>query len=481
MHAIILFTIASKSQSAGDSLFLDDMSFVRLQVSRLRSIAVWGVFLAEMGALVILISSLSPFLITYLVATRFISWLYRVLSLFLRLIWIRLKPRHRGTSKNARSQWGPAKDQSTLLPHFRAAPLINILPGLTQIKHLASELPPEGETRLKDATARLDASASEIRLASVLDVPHPSEGEASSSSSLRLELSVVSLDKKDDEPEFFVICHAPGESTTITVDQQRTEASHGLLGGNDTPVYIWAGEVCVNKHDPAECDSQSVLLPRIYQQAKKVIIWLGGPADNQARCLFAFIRVWSSTLVEWKEWTGSFKPALPLLIKLDEVMRTAWKTWDEPLVSTSLVNHAAPSPGAVTAAAAITDYDQTVRNGEAEIGLHVESGMTELSPITALLGIFGRLPYWAHPQGFRHSCDPKDCIILCDKQDIVVGLSEVSRVFLWISNFGRDLVADGQRPESISTEVWDVLNVLVVEIPNLPIFQYLVVEEDRLR
>lgn len=472
-------------------MFLDDMFFLRLQVSRLRSIAVWGVFLAEMGTLVILISSLSPFLITYLVATRFIPWLYRVLSLFLRLIWIRLKPRHRGTSKSARSQLGPAKDQSTLLPHFRAAPLINILPSLTQIEHLESELSPEGETQLKDATARLDASASEIRLASVLDVPHPSEGEASSSSSLRLELSVVSLDKEEDRTEFFAICHAPGESTTITVDQQRTEASqglidalitsHGLLGSNDTPVYIWAGEISVNKHDPAECDNQSVLLPRIYQQAKKVIIWLGGPADNQARCLFAFIRVWSSTLVEWKEWSGSLKPGLPLLRKLDEVMRTAWKTWDEPLVSTSTVNHAATSPGAVAAAAAITDHDQTVRNGEADIGHHVESGLTELSPITALLGIFGRLPYWAHPQGFRHSCDPKDCIILCDKQDIVVGLSEVSRVFLWISNFGRDLVADGQRPESISTEVWDVLNVLVVEIPNLPIFQYLVVEEDRLR
>ncbi|KAK1987312.1 hypothetical protein LZ30DRAFT_798880, partial [Colletotrichum cereale] len=332
---------------------------------------------------------------------------------------------------------------------------------------------------------------SEIRLASILDVWPASEGETSSSTSLDLELCKISLDNHEDRPEFLAICHAPGESTTITLDGQRKDVSvglfdalhnlHGRFGSKDKPVYLWASEICVNHQDPTEHASQSLLMPRIYQEAKKVVVWLGGPEGDRGRGLFAFVRVWSRTLMEWKEWTGSLKPHLPLLRKLEEVMRTAWKTWDENLVSMSAATHGSTSPGAAAVDPLHANHSQTAQNEERNNGNRVGRDVTELIPVTTLLEIFRGRAYWAQPDGFRHSCDPKDCIILCGKHDIVVGLSEISRVFLWIANFGRDLVADEQKPESLSVEVWDVLTALVVEIPNLADFQYLVIEEDRLR
>ncbi|CAH0044919.1 unnamed protein product [Clonostachys solani] len=47
----------------------------------------------------------------------------------------------------------------------------------------------------------------------------------------------------------------------------------------DKPRVLWADAVCINQADPIEKSSQVLLMPHIYSQASRVLVWLGAAVD----------------------------------------------------------------------------------------------------------------------------------------------------------------------------------------------------------
>lgn len=387
---------------------------------------------------------------------------------------------------HASTNFAPKADIPSLTSHperrlMKAASLVRILPGLEAATSTARGPVARDEDEGIPAFTSLDSSKTEIRLARI-EVELPPVGDDTNDTNqglipvLHLKMHTASLD--DPELQYFALCHVySGEANAtsilklggrpMSVSSALVEALgivHDSFGGNNGPsdFYIWASEACVNHDDASERASQVALGRRIYQRAAKVLLYLGPAGGTQARCLFAFIRVWSRTLVEWKEWTGSSRPDMLLLAKLDDVMRTAWETWDEALV---VVVDVQVGGG---------EGSDQVESGTSKRNTQpIESqGNRELAPVSALRHVFQQLPYWSCAQAYQESCGLDDVLLLCQR-DVVVGLNEVSRVFLWIKNFAEDVVGAG-RPECISSHVWDALECLVVEIPKTPIYPLLI-------
>ena len=58
------------------------------------------------------------------------------------------------------------------------------------------------------------------------------------------------------------------------------------------PRNLWVDAICINQHDDQEKSQQVLRMGSIYQQALKVIMWLGNE-DQDVKSVFAFIRVLS--------------------------------------------------------------------------------------------------------------------------------------------------------------------------------------------
>jgi hypothetical protein len=137
------------------------------------------------------------------------------------------------------------------------------------------------------------------------------------------------------------------------------------------------------------------------------------------------------------------------LAELDHVMKTALRLWNLRL--------AQPADGATP-----EDSNQT------------SAPLETIHPdvfLKTVMDVFDDRPYWGRMWTFQELYLPGDGVLICGS-DIVVGIAEVSSVFLWLHYIGAPLIQQ-PRPEEISPSVWDVLHDLVLNLQKLPIFNVL--------
>jgi hypothetical protein len=53
---------------------------------------------------------------------------------------------------------------------------------------------------------------------------------------------------------------------------------------------FWADAVCINQVDPEEKSRQIPLMPRIYRNASKVLVWLGSGIDGESETMQSLAR-----------------------------------------------------------------------------------------------------------------------------------------------------------------------------------------------
>jgi hypothetical protein len=89
----------------------------------------------------------------------------------------------------------------------------------------------------------------------------------------------------------------PGEAQIISVDGSNLSIGTQLyeaLAPLRCPHFervLWVDAMCIDQKNKGEKAQQIRLMPRIYQQAKSVIVWLGEETDDSNEALRAICRV----------------------------------------------------------------------------------------------------------------------------------------------------------------------------------------------
>ena len=128
----------------------------------------------------------------------------------------------------------------------------------------------------------LDQATNEIRLLTVLPAP-------STRDELNCDLRAVALDHR---PRFEAISYAWSDISqrqSLVLNGQSCSVSQNLADAlchfrnRETPILLWADQLCINQHDPEERSQQVCLMAQIYRQALRVRIWLGkaGPQNEK--------------------------------------------------------------------------------------------------------------------------------------------------------------------------------------------------------
>ena len=130
----------------------------------------------------------------------------------------------------------------------------------------------------------LDVGNQEIRLLSVASA-------ASLREPLVCELMVVSL---FDRPRYEAISYAWGDATqraSLTLNGVIHHASQSLVDAlsqfrqQNAPIALWADQLCINQNDVIEKSHQIRLMATIYQQARRVKVWLGKAGPRNAELM----------------------------------------------------------------------------------------------------------------------------------------------------------------------------------------------------
>ncbi|KAK1752769.1 heterokaryon incompatibility protein-domain-containing protein [Echria macrotheca] len=144
---------------------------------------------------------------------------------------------------------------------------------------------------------KLDAKNADIRLLRLL----PGKKDAPICCTLR----VVSLNKK---PEFDALSYVWGDPTatkTISVDGEDFEATSNLeaalraLRSRHKLRTLWVDAICINQRDVAEKNSQVPLMSRIYQNATRVVPWLG-PSNPSVDIAISYIEAFIEKRLTWR-------------------------------------------------------------------------------------------------------------------------------------------------------------------------------------
>ncbi|KAK3904750.1 heterokaryon incompatibility protein-domain-containing protein [Staphylotrichum tortipilum] len=127
--------------------------------------------------------------------------------------------------------------------------------------------------------------------------PAPTEEAA-----LQTRLRVVSL---ADQPSYEAISYTwgdPADATLLNCNGAQVSIPHNLenalkrLRHPSQPRHVWADSVCINQQDIPERGQQVSIMRNIYQQAKRVLVWLGLDERDQASTAFAavcdVVRAW---------------------------------------------------------------------------------------------------------------------------------------------------------------------------------------------
>ncbi|KAI0545380.1 heterokaryon incompatibility protein-domain-containing protein [Xylaria curta] len=134
----------------------------------------------------------------------------------------------------------------------------------------------------------LDSSA--IRL--VLLLPSPERHY-----DIICRLCSTTLDRSDSDKyeALSYVWGDPSKKKAITVDNKSFPATENLesalrnLRYRDKPRVLWIDSMCINQSDVAERNSQVQQMGRIYENAEKVIIWLG-PESEDSDAIMSIMR-----------------------------------------------------------------------------------------------------------------------------------------------------------------------------------------------
>jgi Heterokaryon incompatibility protein (HET) len=105
-----------------------------------------------------------------------------------------------------------------------------------------------------------------------------------------IHVRILPISLNDETPSYEALSYAWGDHISVDFifldEQKRCVIRKNLHAGlvrlryMDRPRYLWIDAISINQADDLEKGSQVQLMPRIYQQASRVIIWLGESADD---------------------------------------------------------------------------------------------------------------------------------------------------------------------------------------------------------
>jgi hypothetical protein len=81
----------------------------------------------------------------------------------------------------------------------------------------------------------------------------------------------------------------PDDKLPILVNQHRFDVTHSLtralsrLRNHSLERILWVDAICINQSDQEEKENQIQSMARIYNQAIRVVVWLGEAADNSSK------------------------------------------------------------------------------------------------------------------------------------------------------------------------------------------------------
>jgi hypothetical protein len=279
----------------------------------------------------------------------------------------------------------------------------------------------------------LDPSRSEIRLLNFKNVPDTAELDGEGV--LRLTMHHASLD--DESTEYLALSYVWGDANdtlSIIVDDVPFQATRNLasalrvMGTGNRDLSIWVDAVCINQLDTTERNLQVALMGRIYKQTKRLLAWLV-PGDDKVKAIFAFIRVWSQFLNQWKTTAPPDADPMQLLPLFDYVTKGAFQ----------------------------------------ERGMSLDG-----DAIDTFVEVFNTRVYWERCWIFQELYLLDDALLIC-ASDIVVSMAEVFRVFIWAYHDAAKLV-NQSKPESMDDTVWEFFRVLVTPMPSTTIFKVFAVK-----
>ncbi|KAH9216671.1 heterokaryon incompatibility protein-domain-containing protein, partial [Leptodontidium sp. 2 PMI_412] len=117
----------------------------------------------------------------------------------------------------------------------------------------------------------------------------PPEDEAAS---IKCQLFNFTLDESDNRPPQYealsYVWGDPEKTLHIFIDEHSfnvTENLHAALWHlrNRAIEWVWADAICINQQDQQERAHQVRYMAKIYGKANRVVVWLGGAADNSDR------------------------------------------------------------------------------------------------------------------------------------------------------------------------------------------------------
>jgi hypothetical protein len=203
----------------------------------------------------------------------------------------------------------------------------------------------------------LDPLAAEIRLLRVLDISGPQGTiRCSLSSECLLPYGPVislSLFPLLNRPRYRALSYVWGDSndrTEILVDGCRLGITpnldaairHLFIGGHLEP-RVWIDSICVNQADKAERSSQVLLMRRLYQNAERVVVWLGTyPAIQGQDKTFELIRDLThdqeetSISIQDEEDATTWQPTGPALANFQEKLGDKSLIWVAEMIEEDL-------------------------------------------------------------------------------------------------------------------------------------------------
>lgn len=137
---------------------------------------------------------------------------------------------------------------------------------------------------------------------------------------LHTRLLVATL---DDKPSYEAISYTWGDPSDVTLLRcndsrvkvpQNLESALKRLRRATGPRHVWADSVCINQQDIPERGQQVSIMRNIYQNAERVLVWLGLDENNQASTAFTavcdIVRAWrpDGNRLDFSGYAGLLEP-----------------------------------------------------------------------------------------------------------------------------------------------------------------------------
>ena len=100
-------------------------------------------------------------------------------------------------------------------------------------------------------------------------------------SNLDVSLHLEALDR---HPHYVALSYTwghPDDCATVTCGGKHIKVPRNLhdalqtIRDDSRPIVLWADSICIDQHSNKEKNHQVALMGKIYQQASRVIVWLG--------------------------------------------------------------------------------------------------------------------------------------------------------------------------------------------------------------